>query len=606
MKKAAVTKPKKSNDFFYFAVFISISFVLVFSYIFDKNLNVGGDNASYYILAKSIASGEGYSNIHFPTPVPNTHFPPGYPLILAIFMTIGLNSIVSLKVVTGLFLWGSLLLFFKLLMRLKDNFWLAGFTTFLVLINFHVLSYSTIMMSEMPFLFFTLWGILLFLDLEELPHWWRQPKFYLFVGVLAFSFHLRTIGIALVFGLMAAWLIKKQWTKAAAALGGFVLLSLPWFLRNSAIKGSSYVQQLLMKNPYKPEEGLMQPMDWFTRIWSNLERYVGIEVPVTFFPKIQGIYYGDAVAYYHYLGVPVLVLMVWGWFQVKRHKNIVTAYLLATFSILMLWPEVWFGPRFMLPVFPLMMYLVVLGLKTAIEKIAKKPVHIAWFLPLVLLYLPSLGFLKAMANLETSPEYLTYFKAAEWTKRNTPKDAVIITRKPELFYIYSERACLNYPYIVDHTAFLDSIAAKGGTHVVLEQLGYSSGIRYLYPAIAANMEKFAQLYQTPKPETYVFLFNNKLGYHGEWKIDLPEGEIKDPILGVKHGQGTYVFPDGAFYEGSWKDGARHGYGTMKYPDGSKYEGEWFSNMRQGQGKLINKEGIVAQEGTWKDDAFLGN
>jgi hypothetical protein len=409
----------------------------------------------------------------------------------------------------------------------------------------------------------------------------------------------------LVLGLMLTWVIGRQWQKAALALGGFTLLSLPWFLRNSSIKGSSYVQQLGMKNPYKPEDGMMGFGDWFTRIGENVSRYTSIEIPYTFFPEIQVAYYGDDMAYYYYLGIPVLALMVLGWFQVAHHRTLLTTYLAATFGILLLWPEVWFGPRFMLPVFPLMMFLVVLGIKGLLEKITKRELAIWWLLPILYIYLPRLAYLNYVAKTGTLPEYKTYFNVAEWVQKNTPKDAVIITRKPELFYIYSERACLNYPYIIDHTIFLDSLEAKGATHVVLDQLGYSSGVRYLYPAIAANTEKFAQLYQTQKPETYLFYFNNQLGYHGTWQIDLPEGDHRDPVLGIKHGEGTYKFPDGAHYSGAWANGARHGQGTMRYTDGSRYEGEWFSNMRQGKGALILKDGTVTQSGRWENDAFVG-
>lgn len=606
MKHIAPSKNSATarNQYFrYFALFITCCFALVFGYIFDQKLNLGGDNASYYILAKSISSGQGYSNIHFPTPIPNTHFPPGYPLILAAFMVVGLGSITALKIITGLFLWGSLLLFYKLCNQFVASPLLAAFTAFLVLINYQVLYYSTIMMSEIPFLFFTLLAIWLFLKLDGQKNWQKLPIFYFFVLVLAFTFHLRTIGIALVLGLMLGWVFSKQWQKALAASTGFVLLSLPWFLRNANIKGSSYVQQLFMKNPYKPEEGLMFPSDWFTRIFENAKRYAGIEVPYTFFPEITVAYYGEGVQYYYFLGIPVLALMVFGWFQISHHKTMLTAYLAATFSILLLWPEVWFGPRFMLPIFPLMALLVVLGTKGLLEKIVRRPIAIWWLLPILMLYLPKLAYLNYVAKAGTLPEYKTYFNTAEWVQKNTPENAVIITRKPELFYIYAERACLNYPYIVNHTAFLDTLAAKGATHVVLDQLGYSSGIRYLYPAIAGNMEKFASLYQTPQPETYLFLFNNLLGYHGEWQIDLPEGEIRDPVIGKKHGQGTYLFPDGARYTGEWKNDARHGYGTMQYPDGSRFEGAWFSNMREGQGHTVLPNGSVTQKGLWEADNF---
>ena len=35
-----------------------------------------------------------------------------------------------------------------------------------------------------------------------------------------------------------------------------------------------------------------------------------------------------------------------------------------------------------------------------------------------------------------------------------------------------------------------------------------------------------------------------------------------------------IDPDGAYYEGEWKDGMRHGNGMYKWSNSAHYEGEW--------------------------------
>ena len=53
------------------------------------------------------------------------------------------------------------------------------------------------------------------------------------------------------------------------------------------------------------------------------------------------------------------------------------------------------------------------------------------------------------------------------------------------------------------------------------------------------------------------------------------GEEGECIEGdCENGLGIYVFSDGSFYTGEWKDGFPEGPGTLKYIDGSKDEGEW--------------------------------
>lgn len=44
-------------------------------------------------------------------------------------------------------------------------------------------------------------------------------------------------------------------------------------------------------------------------------------------------------------------------------------------------------------------------------------------------------------------------------------------------------------------------------------------------------------------------------------------------------QGTYKFKNGARYVGEYLKNKKHGQGTFIYPDGSKYEGKMFSRSR---------------------------
>ena len=41
---------------------------------------------------------------------------------------------------------------------------------------------------------------------------------------------------------------------------------------------------------------------------------------------------------------------------------------------------------------------------------------------------------------------------------------------------------------------------------------------------------------------------------------------------MRHGNGTQIWPDGAKYEGSWKNNKAHGIGTFWHVYGDKYEG----------------------------------
>lgn len=68
---------------------------------------------------------------------------------------------------------------------------------------------------------------------------------------------------------------------------------------------------------------------------------------------------------------------------------------------------------------------------------------------------------------------------------------------------------------------------------------------------------------------------------------------------------TLVFDNDATYTGTLKNGTiRDGYGIQKWPDGATYEGEWKDDVAQGKGKLIHPDGDIYY-GEWKNDKANG-
>lgn len=52
----------------------------------------------------------------------------------------------------------------------------------------------------------------------------------------------------------------------------------------------------------------------------------------------------------------------------------------------------------------------------------------------------------------------------------------------------------------------------------------------------------------------------------------------------ENGLGKCVLPNGAVYEGSFRQGKMQGLGTMEFPNRDRYSGEWANQMRQGRGR----------------------
>ena len=149
-----------------YSALLFIAFLFVYQYIYDSKIHLGGDNAEYYSLARGLYEGKGFAQISDMNAAPHKHWPPGYPFILSILMRIVGTETGVLTAMNGLFLLGSLYFLFDLFRRFSGNIHLAFAVCIACLFNYHIMAYSTIMMSEIPFLFFATLSIWSFVQLD--------------------------------------------------------------------------------------------------------------------------------------------------------------------------------------------------------------------------------------------------------------------------------------------------------------------------------------------------------------------------------------------------------------------------------------------------------
>ena len=602
-KEETVIKKDNKLIFVYLAI-IAIVFGIVYSKIYDDKLFIGGDNASYYILGKSIAEGKGYANIDRVNASPANHFPPGYPAIVATIMkTVG-QDIDNVKVTNGLFLLGGLILLLLLINKITDNIHLAFAVCCMLLFNFHLLQYSTWMMSEMSFFFFSTLSILFFLRMLDDDHIFKSPNFYVFIASLIITYYIRTVGLAWLGAAIIVLAIQRNWKALAATVAAFVICYLPWYIRGKNLGGNSYMNQLTMKNPYRPEEGAMEGLgDWWLRFTTNLERYLGVLIPNGIFGVNETKMNADITTSNVFLGLIIIAIIIFGLWKLKQIGFMLFAYLGASFLILCLWPEVWYDYRFIVTLIPIMTFMFGFGLfelaKLGMAK-AGMDGNASWvkFTPLALFLLVpklsnSISALEQVAKTPFPPAYKNYFNLAEWCDKNTEKDAVITCRKGNLFFLFSNRATTGYRNTKNKEELIDKLAELGVDYVVVDQLGFSSTGLYLVPAIQKHPEKFKLVRQLKNPDTYLFKTQFDMGYNGEYKDEL------------KHGKGTFKWPDGRIYTGEWKNDKMNGEGKMTLSNGQYLEGTWQDDRLNGAGVMYDANGTIIQKGIWKDDKFIG-
>ena len=63
------------------------------------------------------------------------------------------------------------------------------------------------------------------------------------------------------------------------------------------------------------------------------------------------------------------------------------------------------------------------------------------------------------------------------------------------------------------------------------------------------------------------------------------------IKDKREDNGKYIWENGEYYIGQYKNGLRHGKGIQYYPNGKiKYEGEFINDKFEGKGKYIWENG----------------
>jgi 4-amino-4-deoxy-L-arabinose transferase-like glycosyltransferase len=514
VKRAAPKQKQASASSFSFAKFadwthiiiITLLFWIVYTNIFDKKPDMNGDNFAYYLLGKRLATGQGFTNATEIHHLPHTHFPPGYPFLLAGFMkTIG-DDQDTLNFMNGLMMYGSLLLLYFMIKRLTASSALAFVATFITAINSHLLRSSTITMSEIPFLFISLLAIYTFIRAIDDPRSIKSIWLYVSILSVVICYHTKTTAVALIGGMSVYLLFARDWKRLGVVVAGFVLLCLPWHFRNSGL-GDSHMGQLMQINPYKPELGNLTTSTFIDRISHNFIRYISTDIPSGVLSLEAN--FEKAPFSYWCLGILIIGLVLWGIFKLRDFRLMFLAYIGGTLAILLIWPDIWGGIRFILPLIPLAIFLALYGIRELIA-LAMPGRNISFvpylFLIVGLLYVKPISALEEQADQAMPTNYTNYFDLAKWAKENTPKDAIFSARKPDMFIYYADRTCIGDKPSLDDKEVLDYFRQNKVDYVVVEQLGFSSTSKYLIPAIQKNPEKFQLIRQLPNPDTYLFKF----------------------------------------------------------------------------------------------------
>jgi hypothetical protein len=215
-------------------------------------------------------------------PVPITHFPPLYPLVLAAIGMTGVDVVVAAKWLSSTLFAVSIILIGAILRSvLRDNPWIAFLGALVFATSFQMLSVYSMAWSEplfIPAATLALWFVAVFLKEERLRYLLASA---LLVGVAWLA---RYVGVAVLIASAGSVLVlsrrsvRQRLVDSAVLVAGGCLPMAVWMVRNIAAAGSP-TDRVLSVEPIRASvvfRGLSTMSEWFLPHVIGAQLRVGI------------------------------------------------------------------------------------------------------------------------------------------------------------------------------------------------------------------------------------------------------------------------------------------------------------------------------------------
>lgn len=323
------------------------------------------DDGMYVVLAKALASGQGYRWIHVPGAPPATHFPPGYPAVLALLwlaFPAFPQNVVVFKLANACFVAAAAAAWTIFAReRLAMSPFGAALLSAVGILGIPVLTLSVMVMSE-PLFLAMLIAILLWAERVIDDEWTTRRNLVLLGLAVGAATLVRTHGIALIAAipLVLLWR-RRRFADAALFAVPAILLVLPWQLWSRAHAG---VVPDAMRGNYESYGAWLAAglhADGIGLLWRTAER-TSVEILAMFAtlaaPSLPGL------ARYAALAV-LAFLSIIGARAFARSAPVSALFLAVYAAIVIVWP---FTPaRFLWGVWPLVLVVPVLGARAILR-----------------------------------------------------------------------------------------------------------------------------------------------------------------------------------------------------------------------------------------------
>ena len=474
------------------------------------------DSTLYVSSAASIAAGEGYTYQGRPVGL----FPPVTSMILSIPSLLFPGSYLALNAVITIFAPLSLVLCFALLRNHVGDA-RAGLVVALSLGSTLLFDHSTLLLSEVPYMFFSILALVLAQDALERDSGWARE---LLAGIAVLAACMtRLVGLALILAILAQVLVSwsRKRTKARPSLLLAMLIPILfvclWEYRNLLL-GPSYFKLALQNEPWVPESGSITVIGLMQRFLSNVKGYGFVGAILS-----NDVLANGPMAHFD------LRLVVWallcllfclGLALALRRRIVMTELYTIVFLLIVGLYHPYLVVRLMLPILPFLFYYAVVGLEFVAEQArvragpAVRKLVYACFGACVVCYFCSAAayMLRAIPQEHNSPfgaypiKYTFNYdvqRLAMWLRDFGAPEERYLCSQPNIMDFITERAGQAFPLTRDPSELLDVLTSQQIKYVLVDK---NKGLvqEFLLPTIEDYPDHFSLIQDAEGASLYEF------------------------------------------------------------------------------------------------------
>jgi hypothetical protein len=465
---------------------------------FNPAPHTGGDNAGYIALAHSLLETGTYTDVTDPAGLPHTKYPPVFPALLGLWMLLGATTWTALK--TAAVLFSTLSVLFAYLWASERRGPVFGASVALLVgVSSATIDASHWILSDPPFIAFTLLALWAFDRARSAAATPRAGRAALIVGAAAalLAYFTRSAGLPLLLA-AGAWLAwRRRWRALALSVAAAGVPILSWWVRARGVGEATYMGEFWLVDPYDPSLGRVGPLGLVGRVGANGVGYLTRHLPGGIVGA-QGMWVAG-------VGILLVALALAGWARrLNRDVGVAELFLPLYAGLILVWPEVWSGDRFALPLFALLFFYAGEALVAAASRAGRGAVVGAALAGTLVLAAPALGAWSrsvATARICASAVRVAgpfgcwgagvneFVRIALWSRTALPEGSAVLSRKPRIFYVMSGVPSRTFPFSLETEALLAEARETGARYVVLDQWD-AQAMRFVGEAVARRPGAF--------------------------------------------------------------------------------------------------------------------